>query len=44
MTSNLFKAYGGIDEIKLKEDSVWIMGAYQLTDPLARLIKQLEKV
>ena len=40
---HLFISYGSIDEIDLKENAVKIMGPYDPTEPLARLIKKLEK-
>ena len=40
---HLFRSYGAIDEIKLKENDVKIMRAYRTSETLARLIYQLEK-
>ena len=39
----VFGAYGAIDNIEIKENTVRIMGAYQLAKPLARLIEKIEK-
>ena len=44
MLHNLFFSYGMINEIYLEENSVKIMGPYDPDEPLARLIKKLEKV
>ena len=43
MTNNLFRAYRAIVEIDLEENAVKMMGAYNLSKNLARLIEQLEK-
>ena len=43
MLQHLFSSYWSIDEIDLKENAVRIMGSYNSAEPLARLIKQLEK-
>ena len=43
MLQNLFSSYKTIDEIDLEENSVKMMGPYDPTEPLARLIEQLEK-
>ena len=43
MTNNLFRAYRAIVEIDLEENAVKMMGAYNLSKTLARLIEQLEK-
>ena len=40
---HIFRSYGAIDEIKLEENSVKMMGPYDPAEPLARLIGQLEK-
>ena len=44
ITQHLFKSYGEIDEIDLKENTVKMMGPYDPADPLAHLIENLEKV
>ena len=41
MLQHLFSSYGAIDVIDLKEKAVKIMGPYDPTEPLSRIIKQL---
>ena len=43
MLQHLFASYGVIGEINLEENAVKMMGPYDPTEPLARLIEQLEK-
>ena len=43
MLQHLFSSYGAIDKIDLEDNSVKMMGRYDPTEPLARLIEQLEK-
>ena len=43
MLQRLFTSYGAIDEIDLEENPVKMMGTYDLAEPLAILIDQLEK-
>ena len=40
---HLFTSYGVIDKINLKENALKMMGPYDPTEPLAYLIKKLEK-
>ena len=40
---HIFNSYGTIDKIKPKKNAVNMMGPYDLTEPLALLIEQLEK-
>ena len=41
MLQHLFSKYWAIDEIDLEENAVKMMGPYNPTEPLPRLIKQL---
>ena len=43
MLQHLFYRYGAIDKIDLEENAVKLMGPYDPAEPLARIIKQLEK-
>ena len=40
---NLFNSYREIDKIDPEENAVNMMGPYETTEPLDRLIEQLEK-
>ena len=40
---HLFRAYGDIDKIYVKENSVKMVGPYETVEPLAQLSDQLEK-
>ena len=40
---HLFRAYGEIDKIYVKENSVRMVGPYDPVEPLSQLIDQLEK-
>ena len=42
MLQHLFSSYGAVDEIDFEENIVKMMGPYDPTEPLARLIDQLE--
>ena len=43
MIQHILTIYGVIDEINLEENTVKMMGPYNPAEPLAQLIKQLEK-
>ena len=43
MIHHLFNSYGAIDKTDLKEHALNMVGPYEPTEPLARLIDQLEK-
>ena len=43
MMDNLFKSYSVIDKIDIEENALKIMGAYNPSELLTHLIKQLEK-
>ena len=43
MMDHLFRTYGAIAEIDLKEESVNMIGAYNPSEPLYQLIGYLEK-
>ena len=43
MLKHIFSSYRAIDKINLEENAVKMMGTYNPTEPLARLIEQLEK-
>ena len=43
MMAHLFRAYGKIDDINLKEDAVKMMGPYNPAEPPARLIEKMKK-
>ena len=43
MLQDLFRSYGAIGKIDLKENAVNMMGTYEPTEPLTRLFDQLEK-
>ena len=43
MRQQVFTSYGAIDEIDLEENAVKLMEPCEPAEPLARLIKQLEK-
>ena len=43
MLQHIFTSYEAIEEINLEENGVNTMEPYDPTEPLARLIKQLEK-
>ena len=43
MLQHLFSSYGAIDNIDLEENAVKMIGPYDPTEPLDRMIEQLEK-
>ena len=43
MIQHLFSSYGAIEKNDLEEDAVKMMGTYNPTETLARLIEQSEK-
>ena len=43
MLQHLFSRYGAIEKIDLEENAANMMGPYDPAEPLARLIKQLER-
>ena len=43
MLKHLFSSYGAIGKINLEENAVKMMGPYDPNEPLAQIIKQLEK-
>ena len=43
MLQHLFSSYRAIDDINLEENAVNMMGPHDPTEPLNRLIEQLEK-
>ena len=44
MINFVFRAYGTINDNEIKENAVWIMGAYKMAKPLARLKEKIERV
>ena len=43
MLQHMFTSYGAIDEIDLEENAVKMMETYEPEEPLAQMIKELEK-
>ena len=43
MLQHIFTSYGAIDKIDLEENMVKMMETYDPTEPIALIIKQLEK-
>ena len=43
MLQHLFASYGAINKISLEENAVKMMGPYNPTEPIAQIIKHLEK-
>ena len=43
MLQHLFRSYGEIDGINLEENAVKMIGAYETSGPLTRIIEQLKK-
>ena len=43
MKNHIFRAYKEIDDVKLEDNSVRMMGGYHLAELLARLIEHIEK-